>query len=653
MKRILSLVIFSVIILTTVFSTNVFANSSFERVEDTLVILVEFTETPQSLSAYNGTDYTGAIIESDSYYSNLFFDVSNNSVYSVRNYFRQQSGGKLDLPPAPESYGSVNDGIIRVKLDFPHPNDYVTSGKDNGTLTADASRNIATAAINKAAQYIDFAYFDKNSDEKLTRGELHVNLVLASGSQSQAPGTRAFNADSPLASMGSSPVIIDGVNIVDLPMSFVNSRSYYGNNTLGTYCHEMAHSLGAVDLYTIPNNNITNESIMNNSNMYPPTNLDPFNKMIMGFVEPTVVSSSGTYTVNSSLPDNPERYNVLLVPMISEQNTQEYLLIENRQFNGFDTVLSGNHMRGGVAIWHVSLPLGYKYDKPGFGLNGLKLRLEAGDSGSFYYNGSNDTLDISSAPSNSRNFYGNPSGVSVKVNSRSSSSMSVDISFRKELKYLKATLNGLYTTISWDPMDGATEYEISRDQGPYVSVGSNTQQCYVANAGYHVYRVRAKNASGEIIGISQYLQVFVKYYNKFASYDLNFIRTYLEGYSTPSLQAILDYDVNGDNEITNEDYILIEKFINNEITELPVGTSKLIVYGDTNEDGMVTSADALRVRFNYFENIAQKVSADLDVNNVIDSRDLEILENYLNNGPDLFSYSKGIFKACTVFYSNN
>jgi len=452
--------------------------------------------------------------------------------------------------------------------------------------------------------------------------------------------------------MGSSPVIIDGVNMMSLPMSFVNSRSYSGDSTLSVYCHEMAHSIGAVDLYTIQSNNIIDESIMHNTDMYPPANLDPFNKMIMGFAEPTIISSSGTYTVNSSLPNNPERYNVLLVPMISEQNTQEYLLIENRQFNGFDTVLSGNHMRGGVAIWHVSLPLGYKYDEPGFALNGLNLRLETGDSNSFYYNGSNDTLDISSTPSSSRNFYGNPSGVSIKVNSRSSSSMSVDVSFREELKYLKATLNGLYTTISWDPMDGATEYEISRDQGPYVSVGSNTQQSYISNAGYHVYRVRAKNASGEIIGLSQYLQVFVKYFNRFASYDLTFIRTYLEGYSTPDLDSLFDYDVNGDQQITNEDYILIEQFINNEITELPIGTSKLIVFGDTNEDGMVTPADALRIRFNYFENNAQKVAADLDNNDVIDSSDLEILENYLNNGPDLFSHTKGVFEACNTFFSN-
>lgn len=649
MKKIFSFVIFSIVIFTSLFSTNVFASSTFERVEDTLVILVQFTEDQDTLkTTYSGSGYGGNVKESDSYYSDLFFNGANNNVYSVRNYFRQQSGGKLDLTPALESSGSENDGVIRVTLDIPHPNVYETSGSCVGSLTFDAGQNICKAAINKAAPYINFANYDKDSDGKLIVDELKINLVLASGDEDKTPGTRAYFSPAPLKILGSnSPVIIDGVNMKDLGMIFVNSSNNYGENTLGTYCHEMSHTLGAMDLYPIPYNNISDESIMDNSHIFPPSNLDPFNKMIMGFVTPTIVSSSGTYTVNSSLPDNPGRYNVFLVPMISGGNTQEYLLIENRQFNGFDTVLRNRHLKGGIAIWHVSKKLSKTFDYPQVD----KLRLEIGINDSFYSSEYDDTLDITSSFSTSRNFYYEASGVSVKVKSTSSSSMTFEIKLRAELKYLKATLDGIYTTISWDAMSGATEYEISRDKEPYVNVGSNTQKCFTATGGNHVYRVRAKDASGEIIGLSQFLQVNIRYFKNFDDSTLNFIRLYLNGSQTPDFNSILEYDVNGDSQITNEDYILIEKYINNEITMFPVGVSKLIVYGDTNEDGMVTAADSLRVRFNYFENIAQKICADLDNNDVIDSRDLTILENYINNGPDLFSHTKGMFQVCLPYYS--
>ncbi|WP_010247573.1 dockerin type I domain-containing protein [Acetivibrio cellulolyticus] len=650
MKKIFSFVIFSVIIFTSLFSTNVFASSTFERVEDNLVILVQFTEDPNIFATtYKDTGYSGYVKESDSYYSDLFFNLANNNVYSVRNYLRQQSGGKLDLPPALETSGTANDGVIRVTLDIPHPNVYKTSGDDAGSLTDTARRSITKEAMNKAAPYINFPYYDKNSDEKLTIDELKINLVLASGDEYKTPGTRAFfSPDALLVPASNLPVMIDGVNMKDMGMIFVNSSKYYGESTLGIYCHELSHSLGAKDLYRIPNNNIKNESIMVDSYSFPPPSLDPFNKMIMGFVSPTIVSSSGTYTVNSSLPDNPGIYDVLLVPMISGETTQEYLLIENRQFNGFDTILRKNNLKGGVAIWHVSKPLSEKFDYPNIG----NLRLEKGIYGSLYNNEYDDTLDITSSFSTSKNFYNEASGVSVKVISTSSSSMNVEIKMREELKNLKVTLNGIYTTFSWDAMSGATEYEISRDTEPYVNVGSSTRQCYTATCGNHVYRVRAKDASGEIIGISKFLQFNIQYFNNFDNSTLNFIRLYLNGSSTPNISTILDYDVNGDSQITNEDYILIEKYINNQITRFPVGVSKLIVYGDTNEDGMVTAADSLRVMFNYFENIAQKVCADLDNNGVIDSRDLTILENYINNGPDLFSHTKGMFPVCLPYYSD-
>lgn len=45
---------------------------------------------------------------------------------SVKNYYNEVSNGKVQITPAPETYGTQNDGVVKVKLDYAHPS---TSGK--------------------------------------------------------------------------------------------------------------------------------------------------------------------------------------------------------------------------------------------------------------------------------------------------------------------------------------------------------------------------------------------------------------------------------------------------------------------------------------------------------------------------------------------
>ena len=79
-----------------------------------------------------------------------------------------------------------------------------------------------------------------------------------------------------------------------------------------------------------------------NSQYYPPL-MSAWSKYVLGWVSPTIVSSSGTYSIGQACDNND-------MIIISEgYPSGEYLLIENRQPCGFETSMP----QGGLAIFHI------------------------------------------------------------------------------------------------------------------------------------------------------------------------------------------------------------------------------------------------------------------------------------------------------------
>lgn len=76
--------------------------------------------------------------------------------------------------------------------------------------------------------------------------------------------------------------------------------------------------------------------------LYPPI-FSAWSKMTLGWVSPLEITTNGYYSIGSSA-------NVPHVYIIRQRFTAgEYLLIENRQPEGFDSQLEG----GGIAVWHI------------------------------------------------------------------------------------------------------------------------------------------------------------------------------------------------------------------------------------------------------------------------------------------------------------
>lgn len=130
--------------------------------------------------------------------------------------------------------------------------------------------------------------------------------------------------------------------------------------------HEWMHTLAAIDLYdigemvwTIPGG-LGSFDLMANADgpRYDgkPGSLSPYNKMLIGWLEPIEIIVDGTYTIQTS-----SRYPQVYI-IRKGYGVGEYLLIENRYIVDWDAVLPGN---GGLLVYHVDEEMMYQ-DRPGW-----------------------------------------------------------------------------------------------------------------------------------------------------------------------------------------------------------------------------------------------------------------------------------------------
>ncbi|WP_024832866.1 dockerin type I domain-containing protein [Ruminiclostridium josui] len=658
MKKFFIFLLLLTLLTTSLFGMrSVYADTVYERQEKVLVVLVQFTE-PQLPRTGCDASYDGTAKGNDEYYSELFFGTGIDSQtgfpkMTVRNYFREVSCGKLDLQPAQENYGD-NDGVVRVTLDYPYPDaEQFTNGSRMIDEVGTEAKDALMDALSELYNFVDFSAFDENNDGRIDKNELHIVTLIASGRDT--PFLRAC--------------YIRTVNIANTNIRLFSGVSVCNSeSSLYTISHELAHSMGALDLYNRTNaENINKDSIMHQTTGY----LDPWHRMKLGFVNPQVVNASGSYTVNSTDPNNPGSYNVLKIPVSSSNAPpyyrDEYFLIENRQPVSFDSNTS--RINGGIAIWHVKSA---NVGTPAI-LNLGDYRLEAADLNTYYDTDSfrpftnklyfagdvigdfidrnlspvssigKSTFGPNTLPCNSKRFDGSDSGVSITVSSQSSGSMVVNVEMLSSPQNFKATADeDGNTVLTWDPVPSATEYEVMIDDGTFFSVGTNTSYT-CSNSNKHIYRVRAKFSS--VTGLeTQALNTNCLLYGdidndgSITESDYSLLSEYLLDTSiTLSDPQLVVADVNEDGSIDVLDKTELRMYLNGSKTKFTAGTKKLITYGDVNGDGLVTrdDADAIKYFGDNITNPVHRVAANLMINKAgyygtIDNEDYMFLNDYLN-----------------------
>jgi len=410
--------------------------------EKLLVILVSFTDR--------------AISTTPAAWSSAFFGTSGKT---VRTYYDAVSRNTFHFAPANESYGTANDGIVMVSLNYTHP--------DTRRIITNSNLLIVRDALKAADPFVDFASFDSNGDKVLSRNELHVFIVVAGFEASYLGGSTpsVWGHHSGLGGTVAAPTL-DGVTVCATAdgggYSQVGELHDDHMATIGILCHELGHDIGLPDLYDIDKSSsgVGAHCLMGSGSWgfapgendgATPVMMCAWSRIQLGFLSPTILTSPGTYAAFAA--SDPGSANAF---KIATPNPGEYFLVENRQLTGFDAGLygyfrlsSGGTDGGGLAIWHIddnqldNTDENHKMvdleeaNEGALGYRELDLdsncddgscdpRARRGNRQHYFYAGNATAFDNTTTP-NSRLYNGAASGVAIRSVSASGPSMTFEL----------------------------------------------------------------------------------------------------------------------------------------------------------------------------------------------------------------------------------
>lgn len=387
-----------------------------------LVVLVNFTDDK--------------IRSTDENWSNKFFGASAGS---VNDYYKQTTLGKLQFSKATENFGTANDGVIKVNLNYPNPN--------KGNTDGDAYKTVVKDALSNANAYIAFNSFDTNANGYIDSPELQVILVLAGYEAGYDGITSRGVVGHAWELFANQSVTYDGVYVAMWGYGkYAIIGEWHGDHeaTIGVAAHELGHAaLNLPDLKDANHAHFTSNWCLMGSGgwaMRPgeqygttPALMSAYSRILSGIVTPTVISPNGTAQNITLQSAEKLTYNVVKIPT---QIPNEYFLMEVRRDNGYDQGLRGiigNFTTGsyGMAIWHVPAADAnnavWPYLVAANNMNGGTTPQEPLNRAALYYAGNSTYFGLNSIP-NSNTFSGTQTNISVCNIAASGENMTAQVS---------------------------------------------------------------------------------------------------------------------------------------------------------------------------------------------------------------------------------
>ena len=284
------------------------------------------------------------------------------STDSVRDYYSQASYGLLNLAPASESSGSLNDGIVGwVNLGKTHPNPRNVDW--NATLT------IAISAINAANPFVDYSSFDKDGNKALSASELHIVVIVAGYEASYSATNSQPAVWGHKWSLG-TPVVADGTTVGS--SSVKGSYTMFGEmmgdhpSTIGIIVHEMGHDLSWPDLYGASGaglgtwdimafggwNTAAGDSYLGQTPPLPNAYLRKMNGWINPNNPAQLVPALAYQNTPIDLSTSTSNPFALILPVDSDPSFSvgDFFIVEHREQIGYDASLPGS----GALVWHIN-----------------------------------------------------------------------------------------------------------------------------------------------------------------------------------------------------------------------------------------------------------------------------------------------------------
>jgi immune inhibitor A len=241
---------------------------------------------------------------------------------NMRNYYKEVSYDAFDI-----SSTVVNNSWLMMPNNITY---YTKNNKEN-------FGKFIKHAIEAADDWLDFNLYR-------TQGSYVQLVIIVHSGRDEATSGDPLDIWSHMSSI--NPKSVDGSYVSQYCTVSEFSRT-------GTYAHEFGHLLGLPDLYDkdYSSNGIGAWGLMasgsHRNGGYTPAHFSAWSKVKLGWLTPTTISEN---LFDQPILDVERNQVVYRVPIpITEPNSEEYFLIENRQRVGFDLYLPAS----GLLIWHI------------------------------------------------------------------------------------------------------------------------------------------------------------------------------------------------------------------------------------------------------------------------------------------------------------
>lgn len=272
-------------------------------------------------------------------------------VGSVHDYFLAQSEGLFNL-----TFDVVGPYTLK------HERAYYGGNADTEEAEDLHPAEMVAEACQMADSEVNFKDYDWNGD-----GEVDQVFVLYAGAGEANGGDddTVWPHEWTLASAkyfyddGPGAIKLDGVTIDTYACSneLQPDYDYYSGEAsgwkidgIGTICHEFSHCLGYPDFYdtNYQNSGMGYWDLMDsgayNGESYCPAGYTSYERWVAGWKEPIELTKDTEVTGMKALQDGGDTYIIY-----NEGNRNEYFLLENRQWMGWDEEIPGR----GLLILHV------------------------------------------------------------------------------------------------------------------------------------------------------------------------------------------------------------------------------------------------------------------------------------------------------------
>ncbi|MEG1187615.1 MAG: M6 family metalloprotease domain-containing protein [Bacteroidales bacterium] len=293
-----------------------------------LVLLVQFSDKKFSVNSP---------LEAFKNHTNQDNYTANGATGSVRDYFISQSNG--NFTPKFDVYGPIT---LTNTMAYYGANDRYGNDVRPATMVRDACQ-LAASTFD-----VDFSKYDLDNDGNVDL----VYVVYAGYGEAQQGGANTIWPHAWDIAGESLSLTLNGKSV----RKYACSSELMGNtgsnlDGIGTFCHEFSHCLGLPDLYDTYNSGgifgMGEWDIMDsgsyNNNSKTPAGYSAFEKSSVGWLSLTELKTPQKVELEELHSSN-EAYVIY-----SDQNSNEYFVLENRQRAGWDQYLPAS----GLLITHV------------------------------------------------------------------------------------------------------------------------------------------------------------------------------------------------------------------------------------------------------------------------------------------------------------